>query len=84
MIASLVRLAGTAANPDLRRRLAAYAAGVPVDVPVNVDVAIPVGRCVIVGLNDAQSDRKAKGIPPRGGGDYTPRYRHRPRLQLFH
>lgn len=45
MIVSLVQLASTAANPDLRRRLAAAAdaAGIPVDVRVNVDVAITVG-----------------------------------------
>lgn len=50
MIVSLVRLATAAANPDLRRRFAADAAGVSIDVHVNVDVAITVGRCVIVGL----------------------------------
>lgn len=56
MIVSLVQLA----NPDLRRWLAADAARVPIDVCVNVDVAITVGRCVIVGLNDVQSDRKTQ------------------------
>lgn len=47
MILSLVRLAAATTNPDLRRR---FAAEVSIDVRVNVDVAITVGRCVIVGL----------------------------------
>jgi len=50
MIVSIVQLTAAAANPDLRRRFAADAAGVSIDVRVNVDVAITVGRCVIVGL----------------------------------
>lgn len=60
MIASLIRLADTAANSDLRRRLAADASRVPINVRVNVDVAIAVGRYVIVGLNGTQSDRKLR------------------------
>jgi len=50
MIVSLVQLAAAAANPDLRRRFAADAAGVSIDACVNIDVAIIVDRCVIVGL----------------------------------
>lgn len=60
MIVSLVQLASTAANPDLRRRLAvaaADAAGVPIDVRVNIDVTITVGRRVIVGLQAASTKR---------------------------
>lgn len=59
MIVSLIRLAGTATNSDLRR-LAADPARVPINVRVDVDVAIAVGRCVIVGLNGTQSDRKLR------------------------
>ena len=58
MIVSLIRLAGTAANSDLRRWLAADASRVPINVRVNVDVAIAVGRYVIVGLNGTQIDHK--------------------------
>lgn len=61
MIVSLVWLAGTA-NPDLRRWFAVDAARVPIDVCVNIDVAITVGRCVIVGLNGVQRDRKAQRV----------------------
>jgi len=53
MIVPLVQLAAC-----LRRRFAADADQIPIDVPVNVDVAIAVGRCVIVGL-DATSDLEA-------------------------
>lgn len=60
VIVPLVRLttATAAANPDLRRWFTAD--HVPVDVRVNVDVAIAIGRCVIVGLNGAQSDLEAR------------------------
>lgn len=56
MIVPLIQLAATAANSDLRRRFAADADQVPVDVRVSVDIAIAVARCVIVGLNSAQND----------------------------
>lgn len=54
VIVSLIRLAGTAANPDLRRWLTADASR----IPINVDVAIAVGRYVIVDLNGTQINRK--------------------------
>jgi len=48
VIVPLIQLAAIAC---LRRRFAADADQTPVDIPVNVDVAIAVGRCVIVGLD---------------------------------
>jgi len=60
VIVSLIRLAGTAANSDLGRWLAANTSRIPINVRVNVDVAIAIGRYVIVGLNDTQSDRKLR------------------------
>lgn len=62
MIVSLIRFANTATNSDLRRRLATNAARVPINVRVNVDVAIAIGRCMIVGLNGTQSDRKLRSL----------------------
>jgi len=60
VIVSLIRLAGTAANSNLRRWFAADASRIPINVRVNVDVAIAIGRYVIVGLNETQSDRKLR------------------------
>lgn len=60
MVVSLIRLTSTAANSGLRRRLTADTARIPINVRVDVDVAIAVGRCVIVGLNGEQSDRKLR------------------------
>lgn len=52
MIISLILLADTTTNPDLRRRFAVNTAEISIDVRVKVDVAVTIRWYVIVSLKN--------------------------------